>query len=189
MKLKHYKPNQNKPIGSDTMFTERDAIEFEMNELKEQARRDYDIYLTSRNMRNERYSQLMDRLREIDERPHRKEVVLKNKDITKEMWESVKNAPAMVLPQPKFKGNPQELRVDYVEEKKKYVPLEEVDSVVEGYLKERAEDVRIGEIKEYTEETLDQHWENFNAVMRKIMSVNPRIIKGRRKGFYKYDSI
>jgi hypothetical protein len=169
------------------MFTERDAIEFEMNELKEQARRDYEIYLTSRNMRNERYSQLMDRLREIDERPHRKEVVLKNKEVTKEMWESVKNTPPTILPQPKFQGDVQELRVDYIDKPRKYVKLEEIDPVVQEFLKEQGYSVQAKDIQKHVESKLGAKWENFSGIMYRLIELNPRIKKASKRGMYYYD--
>lgn len=50
------------------MFTEREAILMEMQELKEQGRLDYDMYFELRKFRNERYNQLQDRLRIIDDR-------------------------------------------------------------------------------------------------------------------------
>lgn len=49
-------------------FTERDAIKMEMEELKEQTRRDAELYFESRKYRNERYTELLNRLRELDER-------------------------------------------------------------------------------------------------------------------------
>ncbi|WP_409305595.1 hypothetical protein [Peribacillus sp. SCS-155] len=55
-------------------FDERKAIELAIADLKEQNRRDYELYLESRNVRNKEIAVYLDRLRELDERD--KELIL-----------------------------------------------------------------------------------------------------------------
>lgn len=197
-------------------FTEREAIKFEMEELKVQASRDFEIYLSSRNQRNERYSQLMDRLREIDERSIRnkgavqvvKEVdnFLRKKEESKPIVFNV-NKP---LPEARWGGTIQDLRVDKVrpnqeiivksepeqeevekpkrsKKKGKYVTIEEVDPLVEKYLRFRQGEERVRDIQEYVEKELDTKWVNFSSIMARILALNPRIKKANRQGYYFYE--
>lgn len=56
----------------DEIFDERTAIRIAIQEMKEQTRMDYDLYLESRRLRNEQINIMLDRLRELD---HRDEIV------------------------------------------------------------------------------------------------------------------
>ena len=56
----------------DIIFDERMAIHIAIQEMKEQTRMDYDLYLESRRMRNEQIKVMLDRLRDLD---HRDEIV------------------------------------------------------------------------------------------------------------------
>ena len=198
-------------------FTERDAIHFEMEELKEQARRDFEIYLTSRNMRAERYTQLMERLREIDERTIRNKSSIQTPQ--KQVFEQRKQEATLVrdLPKPKFEGTLQDLRIDKVRpnqeiivksepEKEEFIEngrngkkfnkrpkgnikIEDVDPVVEKYLRFRQTEERTKDIQTYVEKELGAKWTNFSAIMGRILELNPRIKKAERHGFYYYESV
>lgn len=113
-------------------MNERKAIEFELYELKEQSRKDFDMYFELRKYRNQRYSELQNRLREIDERDM-------NSSKAQQIAESVYNNPFYSLPKPKVNGmSVIDLRVDkYNEEpvKKKWANYNSVMSNNRNYNK------------------------------------------------------
>lgn len=69
-----FKEEEHKALTQErnAIFDERTAIKIAIQDMKEQTRMDYDLYLESRRLRNEQISLMLDRLRELD---HRDEIV------------------------------------------------------------------------------------------------------------------
>lgn len=182
------------------MFTERDAIQFEMEELKEQARRDFEIYIDSRRHRNERYDQLQNRLREIDmaerqpTRPQppvqplseiiqkiqpetfRKPVVLEPSGadgFTIPQWKEVSETEKKLKEEMKPKNR----------KKRKYVSTEIVLTKVLEFLIANGKST-LKQIQEYVEAELNTKWTNFNTPMSRVMALTKKIERVDNK--YKY---
>jgi hypothetical protein len=163
-------------------MNERQAIEFELHELKEQSRKDFDMYFELRKHRNQRYSELQNRLREIDERDM-------NISKAQQIAESAYNNPFYSLPKPKANGmSVIDLRVDkYNEEpvKKKRrsaatVNYNEIINVIKEALRENNH-TKLKPIKNKLETTFNKKWANYNSVMRLAMEYD-NTIKAKKIG-------
>jgi hypothetical protein len=192
---------------------EREAIEFEMNELKEQGRLDFDLYFDLRKHRNERYSELQDRLRTIDERdmkittPTVNHIQVKRPDareaqtviIPLHLRERTKD-----LPDAKSAHMTQgEMRVDRIKlekepvkpkkDKKALAPFEETTEAIEAYLKNRYPKwVPTREIKKVIEKQFQVEWSNFSNVMERALQFSPYLEVDKtkpRKHYYRYKEV
>lgn len=102
---------------------ERQAIEFILQEIKEQSRKDFELYFQLRTQRNEEYKMYLDRLRDIDEREDKTIPVKKPEFKPLEVRRGK-------LPEPRFKGTPEELRVDRIDEE---IPEVELSPIIPEY--------------------------------------------------------
>jgi hypothetical protein len=186
-------------------MNEREAIEYVMKELKEMRSHDSQMYWEMRNQTTKRYDELLNRLREIDERaiakkhvevkkmPTRDEIQARIKqrlqsrpmeDIIQEQRNVEKE-----LPSPRFKESPQELRVDKYpvekkEEKPKRVysdkryalaPVEDVKNAIEAFLKEKDDFLPIKPIKQHIEQKFNITYTNFNDIMTRSIKKSRHI--------------
>jgi hypothetical protein len=172
-------------------MNERQAIEFILDELKEQRRQDFDMYFEMRKYTSQKYNDLLNRLREIDERdvqtyvpptlvtaPPKVEMEnFKPKPFTDTVKDIFKHLPA-----PKSQDlTPRDLSVEHAESKptfrpSKLPPMVEIVPTVENFLKARKNEwFRTGEIQRFTQEMLQAEWTNFSEVMGRVVQVSPYI--------------
>jgi hypothetical protein len=177
------------------IFNEREAIREEIQELKEQNRRDYDLYFESRKYRNIRVEELLNRLRELDERD--KEYMRQPQEVPVVIPESV---PIVEEPKPKpeVKAGLSETKKEYVQEniqkelnkrrtKAKQIPIEKLETIIVERLRKNGDnkEVQVKELKRFAEVVFDTEWKNFNNPLKRITMKNKRIVNSRY-GFYKY---
>lgn len=188
-----------------SIFDERKAIEQAIQDLKEQTRMDYDLYLESRKVRNEQISVLLDRLRELDVRDRD---ILANESIEKlhsnkapdttEDWKKRKEE--RLREQEKIEDAEKERKL---EEKRKIVSenikkvntktftaksrkvkFERIVNLVVDYLYEKDGEVPLHEIKKYVENETGASWTNFGEVVRRLMDSHSKVRKGSKRGYY-----
>jgi hypothetical protein len=193
---------------------EREPIEFEMNELKEQGRLDFDLYFDLRKHRNERYSQLQDRLRTIDERDMKVNTPIVNHIQVKRP--DAREAQTVIVPlhlRERTKDLPDaksahmtqgEMRVDRIKveekpvkstrvDKKSLAPIEETTEAIEVYLKNRYPKwVPTRDVKKVIEKQFQVEWKNFSNVMERAIQFSPYIEVNKtqkRKHVYRYKEV
>ena len=166
-------------------MNEREAIKFEMEMLKEESRRDFEMYFELRKQSRQRMEQLQNRLRAIDERdanPTYKSVNIPSSryNIAKSSHLSVNELMVDKYAEPTNKP--------YNAKSKSLVPYDNVVAFVEGFLKELGEPVKLKVIKEATEKHFNVKWSNFNNVMSKVtlMSYRVKAEKGLKDYLYSY---
>jgi len=185
-------------------MNEREAIALEMQELKEQGRLDWEMYFELRRHRNQRYNELQDRLRQIDERDsriewereHQPPVIPPPPEEKRhfKLTPRVKGEEPEELPKPKnLDIEPEELKLKRYEEeeeepegepvslaeikreKEKPTYSEGVEKICE-YLKEKeGEWVAFNLIERYAEAQLNYKYTNFSNVLRRAISLVPEI--------------
>jgi hypothetical protein len=162
------------------MFNEREAIRLEMEDLKEQSRKDFDFYFEMRKFRNERMTQLQNRLRDLDEIEYKRSI------------EPIKVVKIEKPFTPKNQDmKPTDLMIDRIEsiesDKKSKVPYTELSNDITHYLMENG-DKPLNEIKSYIQHIHNTQWRNFSSVMKKVMEMNPNIKadKTRKNYIYSY---
>jgi hypothetical protein len=171
-------------------MNEREAIQFIMEELKEQRRADFDMYFEMRKNITNQYERFLDRLRDLDEREAPRTLVIPREPEIKH--EKLRAFFESKLPEPKFKGTPEELRVDRVKieepvesEKREYLNIErDVLPIVVDYMKNADGSEPLRDIQYYVESELDTKWVNFSIVMSRVMENEPRIQRSKVKGYY-----
>lgn len=173
-------------------MNERQAIEFIMNEIKEQRRADFEFYLKMRNQSTETYERFLDRLRELDERETKvkMEEPVKPAGFFNPNFEQIKET-LKDIPIPRSAHMTQsEMRVDRIKvEKKTTTSYEEATEEIERYLKEIKHPTTLKDIQKNVETRLNKHWSNFHDVMKKALELSPFIHVERinaRKFFYSY---
>jgi hypothetical protein len=174
---------------------EREAIQFILEELKEQRRADFDMYFEMRKNTTAQYDRFLDRLREIDEKE-------------RELNDSFpKPEPQMILPKPLretvkdiFKQLPVPKSLDLsvadvrdervmeeeAHERKSQVPAEEVAHYIVEYLKHADGSEPLRDIQYYVETEMNTQWSNFTEVMKRTMQLNPCIQRSKVRGYYIY---
>jgi hypothetical protein len=194
-------------------FNERQAIEMEMQELKETARREFEMYFESKKWRNERFKELQERLKELDKeevvRPPIKPLSEVIGDLTPVTLKPFTTANcdtptvetdlpeihnidiSVEIPQWETTETPeqQKLKEEMQEAntktlKRNYVPLERVIPVVIDYLIVHGES-RIKDIQEYVERKLETKWISFSPLMGRIIEKTNKI-ENTGYGLYKY---
>jgi predicted KAP-like P-loop ATPase len=173
-------------------MNEREALQFIMEELKEQRRADFDMYFEMRKNITNQYDRFLDRLRDLDDRDRKLNEVEPKEHIIKH--EKLRAFFEDKLPEPKFKGTTEELRVDRIKveeeepiksEKKEYVNIEkDVKPIVVEYMKNADGSEPLRDIQYYAESELGTTWVNFSIVMSRIMESEPRIQRSKVKGYY-----
>lgn len=171
-------------------MNERQAIEFILEEIKEQRRADFDMYFEMRKQTTAQYERFLDRLRELDELDRELNAVSPREyveDVPPPTY--VPTVPYIhTLPEPRFKGTKEELRVDRIEdehEKKRYIDIEkEVAPLVIEYMMHADGSEPLRNIQYYVESELGQSWVNFSVVMSRIMDNEPRIQRSKVRGYY-----
>jgi hypothetical protein len=164
-------------------MNERQAIEFEMQLLKEESRRDFEMYFELRKQSRERYTQLQNRLRQIDER---------------DMYKPPApiEEPARLVPK-SADMSIEQLRVDkYKEPAKKanrggkapLVPNDKLIPFIEDFLKVLNNPVHLKLIRSAAEREFNVTWANFNTVMRNAVKGSKHIAidKEQKNWFYSY---
>jgi len=152
------------------MFTEREAIKQEMEEIKELVRIDTDKYWEMRFYRNKRLEELLDRLRELDERDLYapvKQVI--EKPVNPETLPKPKNLDMTVT----------DLQIDRVTKPKRsgkasLAPREKVIEEIELFLKQNGP-TKQKEIREHIEQKFNVQWANFNTVLKQVVDKSPHI--------------
>lgn len=167
-------------------MNEREAIQFILEELKEQRRADFDMYFEMRKTTTAQYERFLDRLREIDERDAESKVEI--------LPEPAIIIPKEELPKPRFTGTPEELRVDRVQESgyKERVDSADVTEEIENFLATQKNPIGLPPIQKHIEKTFETHWNNFSTVMRRAVSVSPYIQVhkvSQRKYLYSYKEV
>jgi hypothetical protein len=153
-------------------MNERQAIHFEMQELKEQSRRDFDMYFELRKHRNQRYNELQNRLREIDERDMK----------APQLPQIESNYHNPGLPTPKAQDfTVEQLRVDKYEEeitdgrtKRIIADYNEISETVEEFLRINGPS-KLKSIKRVMERRFNKKWANYNSVLKKVMTMNKKV--------------
>jgi hypothetical protein len=171
-------------------MNEREALQFIMEELKEQRRADFDMYFEMRKNITNQYDRFLDRLRDLDDRDRELNKVSPPEPVIKH--EKLRAFFESKLPEPKFKGTPEELRVDRVKieepvesEKREYLNIErDVLPIVVDYMKNADGSEPLRDIQYYVESELDTKWVNFSIVMSRVMENEPRIQRSKVKGYY-----
>lgn len=186
-------------------MNEREALEFVMQEIKEQRRADHEMYLDMRKQTTAMYERFLDRLRELDERDfQRRDPIVQ----AVQQYESQKIQPQITatkpistvqtiadifkqLPVPKSSHlTPTELRVDkYEEEPSKQKRLEDVLPYVVEYLKHADGSEPLRDIQYYVETEMNHNWNNFSGVMGNLMNLDPRIQRSKVRGYYIYKEV
>lgn len=174
-------------------MNEREAIKFEMEMLKEESRRDFDMYFELRKYKSKRFSELQDRLREIDERdmyaentppqPKQPEITTLDKLIPK----SYHMTPVDLQVERVITQDPPKKRTG----KTQLVDYDVLTKEVEEFLKTQNEPVKLGPIKRAMEEKFQVSWTNFNTTMKHIVDRSNRLIvyKNGLKDFrYTYEA-
>lgn len=167
-------------------MNEREAIAFEMQDLKEQGRLDFEMYFELRKFRSKRYNELQERLREIDEVERNAKRVATTPKIEVKLPKPRETQPFTLpwsakkeLPEPRFKESVEDLRTDRVASKKGHpnakVPIEEVVHEVEQYLQSVRKPVRLGSIRKHLELTFSTTWQNYNTLMKHVLEYSPYI--------------
>jgi hypothetical protein len=171
------------------MFDEREAIYFEMQELKELGRREFDLYFEMRKHRNQRYSELQNRLRELDEIEYRR-MSQSNNPVTDN---TVTGQDGKVLPMPKnidrtvtdLRTEPRETnninkaKVDYVI----------LTAKIESFLQSNGPQ-KSNVIRNYAEKEFGIKWANFNSTLKNILrrSDKVKVDTTSKQHIYYYDS-
>lgn len=185
------------------MFNERDAIQFELDELREQARRDDEFYLSIRKQRAERYDQIMDRLRVIDGRDA--QVNKKETPLVTNLRTILEDVPKPAEERPDFMPLSQLVKLEAEQKqetplekkvreeklarpkKRGYVPVERITTKVLEYLEVFKGEQPLRDIQHFVETELGINWVNFSVVMKRAMEINPRIKKADKQGYYYLD--
>lgn len=175
------------------MFTERDAIQFELEELREQARRDDEFYLEVRAQRHQRYSALMDRLRQVDAIIHEeKESVPKPVELVLPSinFDEIKQENGGFLPLSKRSSIEERINKEMQARKTQrvYHSIEAVASKIAYYLEIMGES-KLKDIQDYVQQELGMKWNNFTSTINRAMKTNPRIKRTDKKGVYFYDAV
>lgn len=167
-------------------FDERAAILFEMEELKWQARKDFEIYMDSKQHRAARYAELQDRLRDIDRNVPRETIpveepavsavplAFKHFPVTKEEVVKDNIRKAMLDSKP---AKPQVKKG-----KKIRVSADSIEKHVVDYLEWRGES-KLKDIQSYVESKVGREWVNFSTPMIRLVNSNERVIS-RGSGMY-----
>jgi hypothetical protein len=178
-------------------MNEREAIEFIMQEIKEQRRADHEMYLDMRKQTTSTYDRFLDRLRELDEREavHVAPalVIPKTPTLTSaepseskkaELKEIMHNLPRHAL------HTVEEMRVDKYdleeEETRKQAKMDDVLPLVREYLKNADGSEPIRDIQYYVETELNHTWNNFSQVMIEMMKLDTRIQRSKVRGYFIY---
>lgn len=190
------------------LFTERDAILFEMNELKEQGRLDCDMYFELRKHRNQRYNELQDRLRIIDEREGIKEIpvappvpqiivqkptVHPERKTLRELFKELPPARSSHMTQSEMRADRIKVEEEVQPQKhtNAYASVVETTEAIENYLKTQVVRVPLKKVQQGVEKILNKHWANFSDVMRRALDLSPYIkvdeTNHRKLYFYKED--
>lgn len=148
----------------NNQFNEREAILFEMQDLKEQSRKDFDFYFEMRKYRNQRYNELQDRLRDLDEIQFNRE---KSVDLDSLYPSIIKEKPFT----PKSQDmTPLELELERVEKpsERGFVPLEKLVPAIEDFLESNGSS-QLNQIQAHMEAKFGTHWTNFNTTLKHAM--------------------
>lgn len=169
-------------------MNEREAIRLEMEELKEQGRRDWELYFEMRKHRNDRYTELQNRLREIDVRDSDREIMVEKqefKPLSARVTERIENEKD--LPVAKSADmTPKEMVVDRVARPKRkgvhrgkqpQVPHGLLQQTIEEFLRHADQPLTSKDIEDYVREKHGATFVNFNEVMRRVMGTSPFIRK------------
>lgn len=144
----------------DIVMDEREAIQFEMQDLREQSRLDFEMYFELRKQKSQRYNELLNRLRELDDRDLYRPI--------QEPQNPIKSLDKLI---PRHElVTVQEMKLDRVREPKGNVlaDYDEIIKVVEEFLKDK-NPMAVKYIKPYVENHFGVKWTNFNNVMKRVM--------------------
>lgn len=183
-------------------MNEREAIEFIMEEIKEQRRADHDMYFEMRKNTTDTYNRFLDRLRELDdkEREERKPLVIEkptltSPEMTKEEESGLRTLFKQLPVARHMHVTPQEMNVDRIREEtsftKNLVPDEVIVPAVEQYLENTDGWVGSRHIKMAMESKFGVEWTNFSNVMERVMDFSPlvEVDKSGKRYLYRYKEV
>lgn len=164
------------------IFDEREAIRLELQELIDQKRMDYDLYLESRKIRNDRTIVLLDRLRELDGwKAPTVEKVIVPPSREEEFKELMKIKPAKTV----VEKAREHTRNTGPNKSKIYVPLEKVAPLITRYLIENGPSAP-KDIQKFVQDETGGKWGNFTNPLVRSMEKFGNIKRGER-GLYYYE--
>lgn len=166
-------------------FDEREAIRLELKELIDQKRMDYDLYLESRKIRNDRTTELLNRLRDLDgnqskaaEAPVLQQPPKKENEFRELM--GIKPEKTIVEKEREYKRNNSSRK-----KHKASVPLERVSQLITNYLIENGPSGTKA-IQKFVEEETNGTWNNFSNPIIRTMELYGKV-KRKGRGVYYYD--
>lgn len=165
-------------------MNEREAIALELASVREQGQLDREMYLESRKYNQTRQEELLNRLRELDER----DIKLKREEKIEKLREEgfIVTDSGKEIPQPKSVDlSATQLQVERVESKKDRVivgekdkrvgngkvakvPYDDIVSFMEGLLRGR-DPLDLVELRKLTEEYFGTTWVNFSGLVTKLL--------------------
>jgi hypothetical protein len=182
-----------------TKFDEREAIRNEMDFIKEQSHEDFRLYFELRKERSRRFTELQERLRELDsieyERENKPKQVIKEQPI-KERFSDLPKERQIVDYLEKQPKKSNKTLFDYVEKQPKqrkgivYKSTELVNQTISNYLKQQKEPATIKQIKEMIIQELNKEYANMTDVLKNAEKSDSKIIKHKEghKVFYTYQN-
>ncbi|PHE64249.1 hypothetical protein COF68_05245 [Bacillus toyonensis] len=168
-------------------MNEREAIALELASVREQGQLDREMYLESRKYNQTRQEELLNRLRELDER----DIKLKREEKIEKLREEgfIVTDSGKEIPQPKSVDlSATQLQVERVESKKDKVivkektnrvgrgkvvkvPYNDIVSFMEGLLRDRDPIDKV-ELRQLTEEYFGTKWANFSGLLVKLLDMS-----------------
>lgn len=164
-------------------FTEREAIQQEMEFIKEQSRQDFQLYFEMRKQRNQRYDELLNRLRELDDKEE-----LKTHQIEFEL------TPMQQPRKERFADlTPEQRVVDrYKEETEPKLSrtqeAERTCKLISDYVMTQRRQVSRTEIKNYLAQEHGKDYANISDILKRAEELDVHLIKEKygKRTYYTY---
>jgi hypothetical protein len=173
--------SNGKEMNSMNKFDERESIRLEMDFIKEQGREDFNLYFELRKQRSKRFTELQQRLRELDQLEWER---------SQQQYQQPKQEP----PKERFADLPKEKQViDYLEKEQKIRTGKVLKSnitsqTISTYLKQQTKPASRNQIKQMLKQELNKEYANITDVLNNAQKQDQNIIKLKEgnKVYYSY---